>query len=341
MKKEIVTLKDLAIKLNLAISTVSRALNDHPEISKSTKDKVNKLAKELNFTPNIFAKGLRQRKYNTIGVIVPNISHYFTSIIIKGILEEAEKMNYRVIISESNNNYNKQTEMLNAMVQFGVDGILMSISKVTKSIDPILKTLNRVPIVLFDKVSDKVPCTQILINGEEAAFNAVEHLINIKKKRIAIIKETKNSYTSNKRYDGYLRALKKHNLPIDENLILSTEDISLIQGQKMATTLLGLKNRPDAIFAITDNAAIGAIKTLKKSNIKIPEEIAVVGFSNSLSSTIIEPNLTTVEQPGKRIGKISVQYLIEEIESTDHLINHKTIEIKTNLIIRDSSFKNY
>ena len=225
------------------------------------------------------------------------------------------------------------------MVEFGVDGILMSISKVTVNIDSILKTLNRVPMVLFDKVSDKVPCTQILINEEEATFNAVEHLIRTKKKRIAIIKETTGSFTSDKRYAGYLRGLRKHGLPIDENIILSTEDINIIQGEKMTNILLNLDRRPDAIIAITDRAAIGAIKILKKFNIKIPEEIAVVGFSNSLSSTIIEPNLTTIDQPGKRIGKIAVVNLIEEIENDSNNIINKTIEIKANLIIRESTFK--
>ena len=339
VKKRTVTLKDLSQRLNLSISTVSRALNDHPDISKFTKVKVTKLANELNYTPNVFAKGFRQHKSNTIGVIVPNISHYLTSTIIKGILDEAEIKGYRIVISESNNNHSKQTDMLQTMVKFGVDGILMSISKATENVESILKTLNNVPMVLFDKVSNKVPCTQILINEEDATFNAVEHLININKKRIAIIKETENSFTSEKRYAGYLKALRKHNLPIDEKIILSTEDISIVQGKRMTNILLSLKNRPDAILAITDKAAIGAIQVLKKFNIKIPEEIAVIGFSNSLSSTIIDPKLTTIDQPGQRIGKIALTYLIDEIENETNTIINKTVEIKTNLIIRGSTIK--
>lgn len=338
-KKRIITLKYLAQKLKLSISTVSRALNDHPDISQLTKDKVKQLANKLKYTPNVFAKGFREHKSNTIGVIVPNISHYFTTTILKGILEEAKNKGYRVIISECNNNYNSQTDLLQTMIEFGVDGILLSISKMTQSIDNILETLNRVPLVLFDKVSDKIPCTQISINEEEATFNAVEHLIKINKKRIAIIKETKTSVTSEKRYAGYLRALRKYNLPIDEEIILSTEDISIIEGKRMTTILLSLKNRPDAILAITDRAAIGAIKVLKKHDIKIPEEIAVIGFSNSLISTIIEPKLTTVDQPGLRIGKIAITYLIEEIENESNNIINKKVEINTNLIIRDSTIK--
>ncbi|TYA70070.1 LacI family DNA-binding transcriptional regulator [Seonamhaeicola marinus] len=338
MKKESVSLKKLAQELNLSISTVSRALNDHPDISEDTKQKVKALASRLNYVPNIFAKGFRQQKTNIIGVLVPNITHYFTSTILKGILDEAALKGYRVIISESNNDAIKQTEMLNTMLQFNVDGILMSISKVTRDIDDILRVINNVPLILFDKASDKIPCSQVVINEEEAAYNAIEHLINIGKKRIAIIKENEYSYNSERRYAGYLRALKEHNIAIDEKIIISVDDISQRQGKRMANLLLSLKKKPDAIFAITDSAAIGVIQTLKKFNVKIPEEIAVIGFSNSRNSTIIEPMLTTVDQPGQRIGSTAVKYLVEEIEDPNS-IGNKTVEIKGNLIIRDSTFK--
>ncbi|WP_179337241.1 LacI family DNA-binding transcriptional regulator [Winogradskyella ludwigii] len=338
MKSKITTLKEIAEKLQLSISTVSRALNDHQDISETTKKRVKQLASDLNYIPNIFAKGFRAHKTNIIGVIVPNITHYFTTTLIRGIVEEASLHGYRVIISESNNDVDKQTEMLNTMIQFGVDGVLMSISKMTRDISSILKLMNTLPLILFDKASNKIPCTQVVINEEEAAYNAVEHLINIGKKRIAIIKESEFSYNSEKRFEGYLRALKEHNLPIDEKIILSVDDISIIQGKRMTNVLMSLKQKPDAIFAITDSAAIGVIKTLKKLNVKIPEEIAVVGFSNSLNSTIIEPKLTTVDQPGQKIGATSVKYLIEEINNhTDSHIN-KTIEIRSNLIIRNSTF---
>ncbi|QVY65140.1 LacI family DNA-binding transcriptional regulator [Polaribacter sp. Q13] len=338
MKKEVVTLKKMAQILSLSTSTISRALNDHPDISPATTKSVQDLAKKLNYMPNIFAKGFRLHKTNIIGVIVPNITSYFTSTILKEILLQSEMKGYRVIISESNNDIAREKEMLLTMLQFGVDGILMSLSKNTKDVDPILYALNQKPLVLFDKVSNKVPCTQIIINGEEAAFNAVEHLINIGKKRIAIIKEFEHSYNSEKRFQGYLRALKTHNIPIDEKLILSTDDISLNKGKMLASQLISLKERPDAIFSITDAAAVGVIQTLKKFNITIPEEIAVVGFSNSLISTIVEPNLTTTDQPGKRIGELAVDYLIREIQEHNSYANSKTIEIKTNLIIRASTF---
>jgi LacI family transcriptional regulator len=337
MKKEVTTLKKMAQLLELSTSTVSRALNNHPDISEETTKKVKNLAKKLHYMPNIFAKGFRQHKTNIIGVIVPNILSYFISTILKEILLQAEIKGYRVIISETNNDVKKEKEMLHTMLQFGVDGILMSLSKNTVNVEPILHALNQKPLILFDKVSNKVPCTQIIIDGEEAAFNAVEHLINIGKKRIAILKEFEQSYNSERRFQGYLRALQTNNIPIDEKLILSTDDISLKKGRILTSQLISLQEKPDAIFSITDAAAIGAIQTLHKFNIKIPEEIAVVGFSNSLNSTIVEPKLTTVDQPGNRIGEIAVNYLIKEIENPKEYLASKTIEIKTNLIIREST----
>ncbi|MBW1294179.1 LacI family DNA-binding transcriptional regulator [Aquimarina litoralis] len=340
MKKEITTMKMLAQALNLSISTVSRALNDHPDISEETKTKVKQLAQSKNYIPNIFAKGFRKHKSNIIGVIVPNITHYFTATIVRGILEQASIQGYRVIISESNDDVNKQNEMFHTMIQFGVDGILASLTKMTRDIGNILPIIDTLPLILFDKVSDKIPCTQITINDEEAAFNAVEHLINIGKKRIAIIKEREFSYTSEKRYAGYIRALKEHQIEIDEKIIISVDDISLQQGKRMANILLSIQKRPDAIFAITDSAAIGVIQTLNKFNIKIPEDIAVVGFSNSRNATIIKPNLTTVNQPGNTIGKTATKYLIKEIENENDsdILVKKTIEIKTELIVRESTF---
>ncbi|MEM9867702.1 MAG: LacI family DNA-binding transcriptional regulator [Bacteroidota bacterium] len=338
-KHQNITLKELANDLGLSISTVSRALNDHPDISAGTKKRVKKLAEKYNYVPNVLASGFRSHRSHILGVIVPNISHFFTTTILKGVLEEAERLGYRVIISESKNDQQKQTEMLTTMIHFGVDGILLALARKTRSVDAILKILARIPLVMFDKVSDKIPCTQVVINEEEAAYHAVEHLINTGKRRIAIIKETERSFNSEKRYEGYLRALREYKIPIDEKIVLSTEDISMTKGKMMANVLLSLKKRPDAIFAITDSAAIGVIKALNKFRVEIPKEIAVVGFSNSVSSTIISPALSTVDQPGNKIGRTAVKYLIDEVEDPKEDLITKTVEIKTHLIVRDSSFK--
>ncbi|MEL6303685.1 MAG: LacI family DNA-binding transcriptional regulator [Bacteroidota bacterium] len=338
-KRQQVTLKELAKQLDLSISTVSRALNNHPDISLETKEKVKALAEKQHYVPNIIASGFRSHRSHILGVIVPNVSHYFTTTMLKGILDEAESLGYRVIISESKNDEKKQEEMLRTMMHFGVDGILMSLARKTKSVESILNILPTIPLVMFDKVSGKIPCTQVVINEEEAAFTAVEHLINTGKRRIAIIKETEQSFNSKKRYEGYLRAHKEYSIPVDQKIVLSTEDISMSKGRMMANVLLSLKERPDAIFAITDSAAIGVIKALNRFKVDIPKEIAVVGFSNSVSSTIISPALSTVDQPGNKIGRTAVKYLLEEVEQPKEDLITKTIEVKTNLIVRDSSYK--
>ncbi|AOW19766.1 LacI family DNA-binding transcriptional regulator [Urechidicola croceus] len=336
--KNVVTLKKLAKELGISISTVSRALSNHPDISSETKARVKETAKRLHYIPNLFAKGFRTHKTFIIGLIVPDISHYFTSTLIKGIMQEAELNGYKVIVSESRNNELKQTEMLQTMNQFGVDGVLLSLARTTKNFDEIINTLQLRPLVLVDKVSTKVPCTQIVIDDEDAAFRIVEHLIQTGKKRIAIIKETEKSFNSEMRYLGYIRALKTYKIEIDKSLILSSEDISMEQGKRLGTLLISMKNRPDGIFCITDSAAIGVIKALNHNKIPIPNEIAVAGFSNNKASVIIQPKLTTIDQPGKKIGEVAVKYLLEEINN-DIKVSNKTIEIKTNLIVRDSTFK--
>ena len=336
-KKNIVTLKKMAVDLGLSISTVSRALNGHVDISAETTTRVKDYASKVKYVPNLFAKGFRSHKTNIIGVIIPNIEHQFTATLLKGIIYSADLSGYKVIICESFNNELKQAELLETMVQFGVDGVLMSLVKKTTKIEPILESMKNFPLILFDRISSKVPCTQIIVDDEDAAFKAVEHLIQTGKSRIAIIKETESSIISEKRYMGYLRALKQYGIPTDDSIILSSEDLSIEEGKKLTTILLGLKDRPDAIFAITDEAGVGAIQSIKKNKIKIPAEIDVAGFSNSAFSTIIKPNLTTIDQPGNRVGELAIKTLIDEINSPDE-INHKTIQIKTNLIIRKSSF---
>ncbi|MCW2118285.1 LacI family DNA-binding transcriptional regulator [Flavobacterium sp. 7A] len=336
-KKNIITLKKIALDLELSISTVSRALNDHSDISEETKNRVKTYANKVKYVPNLFAKGFRSHKTNIIGVIIPNIEHRFTSTLLRGIISASELNGYKVIICESFNSDTRQAELLETMIQFGVDGVLLSLTKKTQNVDEILEMMKHIPLILFDRISNKVPCTQIIIDDEGAALQAVEHLINTGKTRIAIIKETDSSNVSERRYQGYLKALRKHKIEVDESLILSSEDLSIEEGQRQTKILLSLQNRPDAIFTIIDEAGIGAIKELKKNKIKIPSEVAVVGFSNSTFCTIIQPKMSSIDQPGNRIGEVAVKYLIEEINS-ETTVNHKTIEIKTNLIVRKSSF---
>lgn len=337
-KRQTVTLKHIAEALNLSVSTVSRSLKNHKDISQETIDLVKAKAKELNYFPNIFAQGFRNKRTHMIGVVVPNITHYYTSTLLEGILDEAEKKGYHVIIMGSKDSYKKQIELLDTMIHLGVDGILLSLTRDTQNINQIIKYIEQVPLILFDKVSRKVPCTQVIIDEEQAGFNAVKHLIEIGKKRIAIFKETEDSFNSMRRYEGYLRALKTYNLPVDESIILSSKNIPMEQGRILAETLLQNPNRPDAVFCITDSCAVGAMQTFKKHHLKVPQDIAIVGFSNSLISQVVEPQITTINQPGIKVGQTAINYLIDEIDHPNvNFMDYKTVAIKTNLIVRNST----
>ncbi|TCI94348.1 LacI family DNA-binding transcriptional regulator [Tenacibaculum sp. M341] len=337
MKRQSPTLKKIASNLKLSVSTVSRALNDNKTISNSTKEKVKKEAERLNYVPNVLAKNFRNKKMNIIGVIVPNITHDFTTTILKGIFIESQELGYRTIVSETNDDPDKEQKILEEMTQFGVDGILLSLSRNTTDLSPILSTLQKKPLIIFDKASDKVPCTQIVIDEVAASFNAVEYLIKTGKKRIAIIKEVQNSFNSERRYQGYVKALKKYNLPIDENLILKIDGSCINDVRNVTFQLINFKNKPDAIFCITDAIAIGVIKALKEKSIAIPDDVSVVGFSNSGYSTVIEPSLTSVNQPGNQMGRVAIKQIIEEINNNDEFVISKSIQIKTKLIVREST----
>jgi len=224
------------------------------------------------------------------------------------------------------------------MIDSNVDGLLISINKESKNIDHIIKASEHLPVVLFDKISEKVPLTNIIVDDQQGAFNAVEHLILQGRKKIVCICGAKNSYSSEHRLNGYLEALKKYKIPINSELILESEQVTISQGELAIQRLLYKATTFDAVFGITDNVAIGAIKALQKNKISIPEKVSVIGFSDSDKATIIVPNLTSVAQPGASMGRLAVRYLIDEINNPINVRTPKTIELKTVLKIRESSF---
>ncbi len=342
MGKRNITLKDLSERLGFSVSTISRALKDHHDISQETKYKVQQLAKKLNYIPNYSAQSLKNSQTKTIGVIIPNLLLDFSSKIINGMIHQSRKEGYRLVISESGHSPDLEKDILENMIRSGVDGILLSLTNNTKNIDHVLLAKEKCPIVLYDKVSDKIPCTRIIVDNETGAYNATKHLIDQGRKKIVFIKGTDHSFNAKKRFEGYLRALKDRQIKVDKNLIPQCGTVCIQEGTKLVNQMISKRIEFDAIFAVTDDVAIGAIKALKKHNIIIPKQVAVVGFSNSKSTTIIEPNLTSVDQPGYTIGIKAIEYLLKELKlahQTEHLLRTtpKTIELKTNLIKRESS----
>ena len=332
------TIKDIAAKLGISTSTVSRALRGHPDINKETRELIIQTAEKLDYQPNTLAQNLKRQRSNTIGVIVPQVKHVFFAEIMSGITEIAYQADFNVIISQSNENYEREVKNTQAMIAQRVAGILMSISVSTKDFSHLLAIKRRnIPLVCFDRVPEEIDVNRVMVDDYIGAFNAVEHLIERGYKKIAHLAGPKELSIGRKRYEGYRDALLKHNVPFSENNVvfggLNEED-----GVTGFHELLGKNSqRPDAIFAATDPVAIGAFSEIKQAGLRIPQDIALVGFSDNPVSSLIDPPLTSVRQPAHEIGEYAARFLFDDIldETKD-----KTTETKilaTELIVRSSS----
>ncbi|MCK5729794.1 MAG: LacI family DNA-binding transcriptional regulator, partial [Draconibacterium sp.] len=297
MKSGLVTIKDIAKELNISPSTVSRALKDHPDISVDTKRAVNDLAKKLNYQPNAVALSLKQRRSNTIGVIIPEIVHYFFSSVISGIEDVAYDAGFNVIICQSNEKYEREVANTKTLLANRVDGILVSISKETKKFDHIYNIKeNGVPLVFYDRTVPECNADQVIIDDLDAAYRATKHLIDSGRKNIVHFSGPQNLLIGQQRKEGYLMALKEANIEIDKSLIIEAD--SFEKARLEIINILEEKKTFDGIFAVNDLTAIGAMQTMQKRGIKIPDDIAIVGFSDGRMSGITNPTLTSVDQHG-------------------------------------------
>lgn len=336
MENSEVTIHDIAGILGIDSSTVSRALNDSPRVAKKTKTKILTKAKELGYQRNHLASNLRKSKTYTLGVIVPRISRHFFSSAIAGIEETAFKAGYTVVICQSLESLEREQSIIDTLLANRVDGVLISISMETKNYDHLkgLKQRN-IPCVFFDRHCNIPENSNVIINDYEAAFKAVEHLIEQKSKTIAHFSGPQNLEIYKNRLNGYKAALEKYNIPFREELVISSSLMEKDAAENVKK-ILALPFKVDGIFCANDVVAIGAIKYLKKINIKIPEDIAIVGFSNETISSVIEPALTTINQSGSKIGVAATNLLIDKMFNNSI---HKTITIQTNLIERESSLR--
>jgi LacI family transcriptional regulator len=335
------TLKDIAQKLNISVSTVSKALKDYDDVSQSTRAAVLKMVEKLNYIPNSVAVNLRTQRTKTIGVIIPTIVHQFFSKVIDGIMEEAEKHGYFVITVLSNEKLESEKKQLNLLQQKRVDGILLSLSNETYRYDHIETIIqNRTPIVMFDKISKVVNCSKVVIDDQQAAYNAVNYLIEKGYRRIAHFRGPLIPQISIDRFLGYKRALLDNGIPFDSSLVYICEkNDDFKDGYDKGINLLNEHDDVDAIFTITDVVAAGLIKCLLERGIKIPENIAVFGFSDWFMSSVITPTLSTIEQPGFEMGRKATEILIEEIEAqkNNKTCAYQNIVLSTKLIIRNST----
>ncbi len=343
MKFNQVTIKDIARELGISPSTVSRALKDHPDISVSTKKAVNELADKLNYQPNIVALNLRQKKTNTIGVIIPEIVHFFFSTVISGIEDVAYTAGYNVILAQSNESYQREITDMKALFNSRVDGMLLSISRETTNFDHIESIISKgVPIVFYDRMYNSPNSSKVIVDDYAGAKEAVNHLIEQGCKKIAHINGSPNLIISIDRFRGYTEALQENKLEVDEELIVNCQSGTFEEGKRAANKLLSQKNIPDAIFAGNDPMAMGAMMAIKEKGLKIPQDVAIVGFSNWFFGELMDPSLTTVDQPGFEMGQEAARLLIRQIEMKDKEDfdpQPETKILKTRLVIRNSSLK--
>ena len=329
------TIKDIAKILGLSPSTVSRALKDHPDISPETKEIVRKTAESLDYQPNTLALGLHSGKSNIIGVIIPQIKHHFFSSVISGIEERAAKAGYNVMICQSNESYEREVSNIKTLVSLRVDGILISITKETYNYDQLFNVMNRqIPIVFFDRPPHATLCDRCIIDDYAAAFSAVEHLISTGRKKIIHFAGPDNVRIGADRKRGYIDALKRHKLFLGEDMIYKCDKFS--QAVKIVDDFCKSGEIPDAIFAVNDMTAIGAITTLTKNGIKVPQQTAVAGFTNGLISQVTTPQLTTVDQNGSLIGSKATELLLKRIE-TQVFQPFETVIVPTKLLVRGST----
>lgn len=329
------TIKDIAKQLGISPSTVSRALKNHPDISEKTKKAVIELAEKLKYRPNQLALNLRKSQNNTIGVIIPQIVHYFFSSIISGIEDYCSKKGYNVILTQSNEKYDRELENTNILMQNSVAGVLISRTKETVNFEHFEKLINYdIPVVFFDRICPTLKTDKVIVNDEYAAFIGVEHLVKSGCKKIVHFKGPENLAISKKRLTGYLEALREYKLKKNNDLIIECDNYD--DAQKETQKLIDNRVDFDGIFAVNDNTAAGAIEILNRNNIKVPNEVSVMGYSNDLISKITNPKLSTVEQSGYEMGFTSAKLLIERIESEKE-IRPRTEVVSVKLVLREST----
>jgi LacI family transcriptional regulator len=339
MKKEKTTIHDIAEKLNITASTVSRALRNHPRISEETKKAVQKAAIKLNYQANHIAAALRSGKSNMLGIIVPTADRSFFASVIRGVEEIANKAGYNVMICQTYDSYQKEIDSIEALLKARVDGIIVSHGKETENFDHFTKVKEKgIPLILFDRSNDTLGVSQVVIDDYLGAYKAVEHLIEQGCTRIAHFSSTRKISIFKERLRGYREALQNHNIKFDPALVIES-NLQLEDGRNSMLQLLNLNIPVDAVFSSSALGTVGALQVLKEKNIRVPHDVALVAFSNEVFTSFTDPPLTAVDQYSMRMGNSAAEVFLEEIGSKDKVFLPRTTVLRPELIIRKSSLK--
>lgn len=340
MKKEKTTIHDIAKKLNITASTVSRALKDHPRISAETKKAVLKVAEKLNYQPNHIAAALRNGRSNIIGIIVPSVDRSFFSSVVRGIEEIANKSKYNVMICQSYDTYEKEVQTVNALLNAQVDGIIASFSKMTEDFSHFEKVKEKgIPLIMFDRSNSDLEVSHVVVDDYLGSYKAVEHLIQQGCKRIAHFTNVRKISIYKDRMRGYREALEAYNLKYDESLVVES-NLQLEDGRASMEQLLELPVIPDGVFSASALGTLGAMQVLKEKNLRIPEDVALIAFSNEQFCFCTSPTITAVDQHSLRMGNAAAEIFLEEISrSQQQKFIPQKIVLNPELVVRQSSLK--
>lgn len=334
-----ITMKDIAQALGVSVATVSRALKDNPRISKEQREKIQAYAREHHFYPNVIAESLRNSRVKPlkiIGVIVPQLSHFYFSSILSGIEEEATTHGYRIMVAQSNERYEREVRICQDFYKNRVCGVIVSQAKDTVKYEHFKKLIDHhMPLVFYDRICTGINCSRVVVDDYMGAYNAVTHLINTGCRRIACFSSPMTLEISKNRYNGYCDALLKNGLKINENFLRICDNRE--DAEELTPELLQQEEIPDAFFAVNDDTAVGILYAAKHMGYRIPEDISICGFTNGDRSKACDPMLTTVEQRGVRVGEEAANILISKVEG---LLPPDKVEkriVRTKLIIRGTT----
>ena len=335
MNKGHVTIKDIAKELGISPSTVSKALKSHPDISPATKKAVKELVERWNYKPDPIALSLQGGLSKSIGVIVPEIVHYFFSTVISGIEDLANESGYHVMFCQSNESYEREVRAVQTLLASRVDGILVSVSKVTENFDHFRRIIDSgIPLVFFDRICDELDTDRVIVDDETGAYEAVKHLILTGCRNIVHLSGPPNLNIGRNRVNGYRKALAEFNVKLNEENIIRCD--SSADAGRLVPELLRRKPRPDGIFAVNDLTAAEAMKVFKNNGFRIPDDVSIIGFTSGMISDLTDPPLTSVEQHGYTVGMEAVRLLINNLESRKELKSQTKI-INTELVIKGST----
>lgn len=329
-----ITIKDIARELNISVSTVSRALQNHPDISVRTKEMVQECAKQLNYKPNLMASNLRTSKNTTIGVVIPELNHHFFSSVLDGIEQAANEAGYHIIICQTREDVQREIESLHTLIGSRVAGILVGVTKQTTDLHHLQEVIdNGIPLILYDRPCPSLKCDQVVSDDYMGAYKAVEYLIQTGRKRVMCFTSSMQLEVSRRRFQGWRDALQRYGIQVNSDLVVECD--TRMKAIVDTPHILQSDNRPDAVFCVNDDCAAGVLHAAKILGVNIPEELSVCGFSDAPICRATMPMLTTVQQHGVEIGKRAMLRLLNRLNGDDK--HPQTEMVPADLIVRETT----